>query len=167
MIDLLLLASLSPGPKHGYQLKREAGLISGQGVLHNNLVYPLLRRFLAKKWVTRKTVPGERGQMRHQYALTSGGRQELVDRLSNFSEQEARARDEFYLRVGMFQLLDQPTRQRILELREQFLRARIEKLTAIQENFTLDTFGGEVTTHFCREAEAELKWIQRLRKISS
>ena len=166
MIDLLILSTLLPGPKHGYQLKREAGLITGQGELHNNIVYPLLRRFLAKKWVTRKSVPGERGQTRHQYALTSAGRKELVEQLSGFTEQEARTKDQFNFRVGMFQLLELRTRERILELREKFLKSRIEKLSAIQQNFTLDLYAGEVTTHFRSEAEAELSWIQHLRKIS-
>ena len=46
MNDLLLLAMLLDEPKYGYQLKREAGWITGQDALHSNLVYPLLRRFL-------------------------------------------------------------------------------------------------------------------------
>ena len=46
MNDLIILALLLDGPKHGYQLKREAGFLFGHGDMHNNLVYPLLRRFL-------------------------------------------------------------------------------------------------------------------------
>jgi hypothetical protein len=45
MNDLLLLATLLEGPKHGYALKKQAGLILGEAELQNNLVYPLLRRF--------------------------------------------------------------------------------------------------------------------------
>lgn len=66
MTDIIVLATLLGGPKHGYQLKHEAGLILGQTNLHNNLVYPLLRRFTEEGWVTSKTVPGERGQRRRQ-----------------------------------------------------------------------------------------------------
>jgi hypothetical protein len=47
MNDLIILATLLDGPKHGYQLKREAGFILGQGAMHNNLIYPMLRRFTA------------------------------------------------------------------------------------------------------------------------
>jgi DNA-binding PadR family transcriptional regulator len=61
MTDLILLALLLARPKHGYQLKREAGLLLGQEMLHNNLVYPLLRRFMKHRWVSRKTGPGQRG----------------------------------------------------------------------------------------------------------
>jgi hypothetical protein len=50
MNDLIVLAILLDGPKHGYQLKREAGFILGQGAMHNNLIYPMLRRFTAEGW---------------------------------------------------------------------------------------------------------------------
>ena len=74
MTDLILLATLLDGPKHGYQLKKQAGLIFGQGAIHNNLVYPLMRRFTNEGWVSKKTMPGERGQNKQQYAITAAGR---------------------------------------------------------------------------------------------
>src|SRR5215831_5703075 len=98
MTDLMILAMLLPGPKHGYQLKREAGIILGHDVLHNNLVYPLLRRFMNNKWVSRKAAPGQRGQTRQQYSLTTLGRRELLARLSSFTEQDANSADAFRLR---------------------------------------------------------------------
>jgi DNA-binding PadR family transcriptional regulator len=167
MTDLIILATLLSGPKHGYHLKRQAGLILGQELLHNNLVYPLLRRFMTKKWVRRRTVPGERGQMRQQYALTALGRKELVSRLSGFSEQDARAADAFRLRVGMFQLLKPNVRERILETRSQFLKTRLEKLAAIRGNFKLDRYAAEVTSRFCHDCKSELEWIQHLRRLSA
>ena len=48
MIDLIILASLLDGPKHGYALKKQAGMIFNHSQLHNNLVYPLLRRFTSE-----------------------------------------------------------------------------------------------------------------------
>ena len=100
MTDLIILGMLFDGPQHGYRLKQNAGVIFGHGELHNNLVYPLLRRFMANKWVTKKTVPGERGQNRQQYAITALGRQRLVDRIREFSEQDARSKD--HLRARRF-----------------------------------------------------------------
>ena len=44
MNDLLLLAMLLEGPQHGYALKKKVPLITGHGEMHNNLVYPLLKR---------------------------------------------------------------------------------------------------------------------------
>ena len=167
MTDLIILATLLPGPAHGYQLKRQAGLLLGQENLHNNLVYPLLRRFVAKRWLTRKPVPGQRGQTRQQYSLTALGRKELLSRLSSLSDQEARAADEFRFRVGMFQMLAPAARQQILNARERFLKTRIHKVDGIQQHFELDRFAGEVTARLRFDSEAELGWIEHLRKISS
>jgi DNA-binding PadR family transcriptional regulator len=165
MTDLIILATLLPGPKHGYQLKHEAGIILGQEVLHNNLVYPLLRRFMNNKWVSRKTVPGERGQTRQRYTLTALGRKELLARLCSFTEQEARSLDGFRLRVGLFQLLEPAVRSRILDARTGFLRGQLAKLTAVRTNFQLDRYAEQVTSQFLAEIQAELDWIERLRKF--
>jgi DNA-binding PadR family transcriptional regulator len=161
----MILAMLLPGPKHGYQLKREAGIILGHDVLHNNLVYPLLRRFMNNKWVSRKTVSGQRGQTRNQYSLTALGRKELQARLSSFSEQDARSTDAFRLRVGMFWLLSPEVRVRIMEAREKVLRARTEAIKNIQGSFSLDRYSGEVTNRVRAEAESELDWIAHLRRL--
>ena len=166
MSDLIVLAMLLPGPKHGYQLKREAGMVLGQSVLHNNIVYPLLRRFTDEGWVRKKTVPGKRGQNRHQYALTPLGRKTLIERLRAYTEADAKSQEGFLTRVGLFQMLDAEARQKILEGREARLKQRHEHLLAIAERFSLQPYARE-TTHFLqRQVEAELNWIQHLRRIS-
>ena len=167
MTDLIILSTLLAGPKHGYQLKHEAGIILGQSALHNNLVYPLLRRFMEAKWVSRKTVPGERGQTRHLYAITAVGRKELLSKLSTFSEQEARSADEFRFRVGMFQMVDHESRIAILDSREKFLMTRMEKLKTVEANFSLHRYASEVTQQFRSETQSELDWIKRLRKLEN
>ena len=74
MNDILILACLLPGPKHGYLIKKQAGLILGTGELHNNLVYPLLHRFEREGWVGKKKSRGERGQTRLEYFLKPAGK---------------------------------------------------------------------------------------------
>lgn len=167
MTDLILLAMLLEGPQHGYRLKRDAGALFGQGALHNNLVYPLLRRFTAEGWVTKQTVPGERGQKRQQYALTALGRRTLLERLSTFTEQEARSADDFRGRVGFFELVPAEARERILGLREGFLKGRDERLAALQKNMDLGVYGGEVVIFMRAQVKVELAWIGRLRRLSS
>lgn len=162
MTDLIILSTLLAGPKHGYQLKREAGMILGQGVLHNNLVYPLLRRFMDEGWVTRRETAGERGQTRLRYAITASGRRELVAKLSAFSDQEARSSDAFRLRVALFQLLNPQVRECILERRKKHLSARLQHLEILEQNFSLNHYAAEVISHFSAETKSELKWIQRL-----
>lgn len=166
MTDLIILSTLLPGPKHGYQLKREAGFILGHEVIHNNVVYPLLRRFSAQGWVTKKTVPGERGQKRHQYALTTLGRKTLIERLSEYTDADAKSPEGFLTRVGLFPLLEPAARQKVLEGRAAHLRKFADHLTAIQQHFSLDPFGRETTQFLYKQVRAELNWIQHLRKIS-
>lgn len=165
MTDLIILATLLDGPKHGYQLKREAGFILGHGEMHNNLVYPLLRRFTAEGWVTKKTMPGERGQTRQQYAITPIGRRELISRLSNFGESDAASWPGFITRVGMFETLEEPARGSILKTRAGYLQVREQKLINLQQNMDLGTYGGEVVRYLIEQIQSELAWIRRLHRL--
>ncbi len=165
MNDLLLLALLLPGPKHGYQLKREAGWITGQEDMHNNLVYPMLRKFLKEGWVTKKSVPGERGQRRQQYHLTVRGRQMLMTRLGTYSDSDAQSVEGFHLRVGLFELLPPEVREHILSRREAYLVAQNQKFTALQGHMEVGTYGAEVLRHRDEKTQFELSWIRRLRRF--
>lgn len=165
MTDLIILSMLLAGPTHGYRLKREAGLILGQENLHSNLVYPLLRRFVAEGLVKQKTVPGERGQTRKLYSLTPLGHRTLVERLSDFTEQDARSSDAFQMRVGLFSLFSAEVRARILTLRETGLRTRDERMTALQKGMELGLYGGEVVRHLREHFQAELAWVKHLRQL--
>jgi DNA-binding PadR family transcriptional regulator len=153
-----------PGPKYGYQLKKESALIIGQE-LHSNLVYPSLRRFLAEGWVSKKAVPGDRGQTRQQYAISAKGRRHLFARMSEFGESDAASEDAFHLRLGLFEALKPEVRQSILGQRENWLQRRDHHLAALQASMELGRFGGEIVRHRRRQVEIELEWIGRLRRI--
>jgi DNA-binding PadR family transcriptional regulator len=167
MNDLLLLAQLLGGPLHGYGLKKQVGLVSGNPAMHNNLVYPLLRRFVAKGWVKKKKAPGERGQTRVVYSLTPAGRAELLRRLADFGEAEARSAEEFELRVGLFEFLDAATREEILTQRKKYLEGRGEKLAHLQKAMDLGQYGGDVVRFLREQARAELAWLEHLRRMSA
>lgn len=164
MNDLLLLATLLGGPTHGYALKKRAGLILGRAAMHNNLVYPLLRRFVENGWVSKRSTAGKRGQTREVYALTAKGKQELVRRLSEFTEKEAASASEFNLRVGLFFALDTGTAERILRERRQWLAAREEKLTKLADSIDVGVWGGEVVRFLLAEVSAEREWIASLER---
>lgn len=164
MNDLLLLATLLNGPAHGYALKKRVGQITGQSDMHNNLVYPLLKRFVAAGWVSRKTVPGQRGQTRERYALTSKGREELVRRLEEFTPKDAANPEAFQLRVGLFRFLNAAAREHILEQRETWLTKRAERLGNLAERMELGEWGAKVVTFLRKQVEAERKWTSELRK---
>jgi DNA-binding PadR family transcriptional regulator len=163
MNDLIILGLLLDGSKHGYQLKREAGFMLGHGDMHNNLVYPLLRRFTTAGWVTKKTAPGERGQTRQQYELTAKGRRELIRRLAEFSSDDVRSEAAFSMRVGMFELLNTDAREQILEKREAYLREREERLTTLKTNLEVGTYGAETIGFLREQIRSEIAWIKRLK----
>lgn len=164
MNDLLVLVHLLSGPQHGYALKKQVGLITGQGKMHNNLIYPLLRRFEKKGWITRRTAAGQRGQTRGVYALTKKGKQELLRRLSEFSNKDAGSENAFRLRVGMFSILDPQTRGQILSARDTWLSARQERVAHLANALKADRWGGEVLNFLADQVRAERKWIARLKR---
>ena len=165
MTDLLLLASLLDGPQHGYALKKRIGTITGHGPLHNNLVYPLLKRFVAATWVSRRKAQGQRGQTRELYSLTPKGKQVLLSRLRDFSEKDAISGDAFRLRIGLFAVLSPEERSKILDSREKWLAKRIEILAAISRTMTLDPWARETVGFLAKQAETERKWLCHLRKL--
>ncbi|MGH9756785.1 MAG: PadR family transcriptional regulator [Candidatus Acidiferrales bacterium] len=162
MNDLIFLSLLLPGPLHGYALKRRGGLISGQTELHNNIVYPLLRRFMARGWVTRRKAAGERGQTRQVYSLTARGRRALFDRVCAFDDRDASSREAFLFRVGFFDALDAEARARIIAGRKKFLASRIARLLRMESEMQTGRYGGEAVRYLRAEAARELAWIARL-----
>jgi DNA-binding PadR family transcriptional regulator len=164
MNDLILLANLLSGPEHGYALKKQVAMITGKREMHNNLVYPLLRRFVQNGWVSKRQVPGQRGQTRELYALTVKGKQELLRRLAQFTEKEAPSEDAFHLRVGLFGVLDAGARAQILSVRDRWLAAREEQLARISASVDPGLWGGEVLRFRRARAQAERGWIARLER---
>ena len=164
MNDLLLLSNLLAGPQHGYALKKRIGLMTGHGEMHNNLVYPLLKRFVAQGWVSCRTVPGERGQTRERYALTEKGKQELLRRLREFSRKDAASADAFHLRVGLFAVLDAEARERILASREEWLEQRGNILANLASTMDLGEWGGQVVAHLRSRIQVDRQWTAELRR---
>jgi DNA-binding PadR family transcriptional regulator len=164
MTDLVLLAALLGGPAYGYALKRTAGLIFGSRMLHNNLVYPLLRKFVQSAWVEQKSVPGHRGQQRKQYRITAAGRKYLLEQVAAFGEREAGDDGEFLFRVAMFDLLPEEKRSEILALRRAFLTTRVQELSELEKIGRAQSYGAVVLDRVQALAKDELKWIAKLER---
>ena len=167
MNDLIILAILLDGPQHGYALKKRAGMVLNQPELHNNIVYPLLNRFIANGWVKKKEMEGERGQTRQVYSLTVAGRQELIRRLSEFDDRQAHSESEFLLRVSLFALLPAATKERILNTRAALLQRRNEHLGRLQQSEELTGFPSEVVKFNRSQVQAELKWVTKLARLGT
>jgi DNA-binding PadR family transcriptional regulator len=165
MNDLLLLAALWEGPKHGYALKKQAGLICGRADMHNNLVYPSLRRFVDEGWVTRRKTAGKRGQVRQVYSLTPSGRKSIVTQVCDFGEGVIESEEEFRLRVGFFPIIMASARKGILEKRKAYLLRRAERFGPLQKEMDLGDYGAEVLRFIQEQIDSELAWIERLRHL--
>jgi DNA-binding PadR family transcriptional regulator len=167
MNDLIMLAALLDGPKHGWALKKLAGFLSGSGEMHNNLVYPLLKRFVTQGWARRRSERGQRGQTRAVYSLTLSGKQELMRRLGQFGEKEVASSAEFRVRVGLFAFLDHDSCARILDRRDQWLTSREKHFASIRDGLTAmeaTEWGREVVTFLLQEVRSERRWIRTLEK---
>jgi DNA-binding PadR family transcriptional regulator len=162
MNDIIILSLLLEGPRHGYRLKQDAAMFSSEQQLHNNTIYPLLKRFLKNGWITKTEADGDRGQTRLLYALTPSGKQTLTDKLSDFSDFDIANPHAFRLRVGLFGQLDTPTRRRILELRDNYLATRLDRLRQIAKAHTIEGWPASSMQHVTKEVQLERKWIAQL-----
>lgn len=77
-LDLLLLAVLTIGPAHGYQIaERLRRRSEGAFDLPEGTVYPALHRLEARDWI-RSSWRVEAGRRRRVYELTGPGRRQLA-----------------------------------------------------------------------------------------
>jgi DNA-binding PadR family transcriptional regulator len=162
MNDLIILSLLLEGPKHGYRLKQETAMFGAKQQFHNNTIYPLLNRLLKDGHISQREGAGERGQTRLVYELTANGREYLIERLKEFTAAEADNEGAFRMRVGLFSLLDVPTRRRILELRDRCLAARMKRLEAIAAARTMSGWPAESFYFVVSGVEREREWIARM-----
>lgn len=92
---LLILLSISPGPKHGYAIMKEVETLSeGRVRLSTGTLYGALKRLLDEGWIMRvdDPVPNDTDRERKAYALTNQGRYILraevsrLDRLASIAK---------------------------------------------------------------------------------
>ncbi|HEY6414525.1 MAG TPA: PadR family transcriptional regulator [Edaphobacter sp.] len=162
MNDIIILSLLLGGTRHGYRLKQDGAMFSSEQQLHNNTIYPLLKRFLKDGWITQQEAEGERGQTRLLYALTPCGKQALVQKLTDYTEADASNPHAFRLRVGLFDQLDTASRRRILELRDAHLAARLDRLNQIAQAHVIEGWPASSLQHVTKELQLERQWIAQL-----
>lgn len=76
-LQTAILRTIQQGATYGYQIHRALG---DQGLeIRLNHLYPVLRRMEREGLVRSSETPGERGPMRHEYAITGQGRDYLDD----------------------------------------------------------------------------------------
>jgi DNA-binding PadR family transcriptional regulator len=162
MNELVILAALLRAPAYGYALKKTAGLIFGNRVMHPNIVYPLLKKFVQDGWVEQTPVPGERGQTRKQYRITPAGRKYLLEQLSLFTERDASDDGAFLFRVAFFDAFPKQKRLEILDARRLFLNSRGIDLAELSQETPGKSFGTVALDRVRALVHDELRWIRKI-----
>src|SRR6266699_1943176 len=116
--EILILAMLRQGPRHGYEIKKDIDrALGGMVVLNNKTLYLALKHFEEMGAVTRQVIPQEGKPNRHLYELTERGIELLHASLRDFPAGLASNDAEFFTRVAFFDLLEVPEREAILNKR--------------------------------------------------
>jgi transcriptional regulator len=78
-LELLILKSLMPGPKHGYAIVEHVRVAS-RDVLHvgESALYPALQRLLVNGWAKAEWGLSETNRRARYYRLTPAGRKQLA-----------------------------------------------------------------------------------------
>jgi DNA-binding PadR family transcriptional regulator len=164
-MDIVILSHLQRGPVHGYELKRNVGSTTAFA-LHNNTLYPALRRFEEAGAVTKTAEQQEGKPPRHVYELTDLGRELLHDMLADLPVELARDEPEFLTRVGQFEQLTPDERRRVLQARAAALRGQAEHMEQLAERTGRSPgnrhWGGLVVTELAGRIDRELAWIATL-----
>src|SRR5712692_7875096 len=131
--EILILAMLRQGPRHGYEIKKGIDRsLGGMVTLNNKTLYLVLKRFEEMGAVTRQVIPQEGKPNRHLYQLTERGIELLHAQLRDFEPEQAGADAEFFTRVSFFDLLEAHEREAILNKRLAYLEACLEYLQKLQ-----------------------------------
>lgn len=166
-VDILILASLWSGPRHGYEIRQSAGaMLCGSCLLNNNQLYPLLRRFEAEGMVTSSTLAQQGRPERHVYTLTRQGKALLRSRLGEFPETMARDDREFLIRVHHFHLIDARSRGRILQTRLAAMHERLKRTQARLESpeTRKQPYVQQASEFILAKVRLEIDWITGLLK---
>lgn len=161
--EILILRHLSRRPAHGYELRKRVEETTGI-VINNNTLYPSLKRFVDAGAVSMRVEQHESKPPRHVYELTEVGRELLHDLLSELPAAQAGDDLEFLTRLGQFAFLDGPERTAILDARTAALRANLARLVALDQRASGEFWSSEAIAHLRAGAEAELAWIDELRR---
>src|SRR5580658_3368200 len=123
-IEILILRHLRGGPAHGYELRKRVEETTGV-TLHNNSLYPALKRFEEAGAVT-KTAQSQPGRpARLSYTLTDTGHELLHDLIADFPADQAADDGEFVARLGQFSLITTSERAVVLATRQAAVSNRL------------------------------------------
>lgn len=167
-IEILILRRLRSGPAHGYELRKRVEETTGV-VLHNNSLYPALKRFEEAGAVTKTAQPQDGRPPRLVYTLTEVGHDLLHDMLADLPPDQAADQGEFLARLGQFSLLNSSERDVVLAARTRAVQAQLAHLRTMLDLATQrrERWGALVTAELIRRHEHELAWLAELGELAA
>jgi len=166
-VEIVILRRLRAGPAHGYELRKRVEETTGF-VLHNNSLYPALRRFEEAGAVTKTAEPQEGRPPRLVYTLTEVGHELLHDMLADLPADQAADPGEFLARLGQFSLINSAERTAVLASRTQGVRQQLAHYQAMRDlaEASGERWGALVTAEMIRRHEQELAWLAELGELA-
>jgi DNA-binding PadR family transcriptional regulator len=167
-VEILILRRLRSGPAHGYELRKRVEQTTGV-VLHNNSLYPALRRFEEAGAVTKTAEPQPGRPPRLVYTITEVGHELLHDMLADLPPEQAADDGEFLARLGQFSLINSAERAVVLASRTRAVRELLAHAETMRD---LAVASGErwaalVTAELIRRYTRELAWLAELAELAA
>ena len=167
-VEILILRRLRSGPAHGYELRKRVEQTTGF-VLHNNSLYPALRRFEEAGAVTKTAEPQQGRPSRLVYALTEVGHELLHDMLADLPADQAADDSEFLARLGQFSLISSAERAVVLGARTRAVHELLTHAQTMRDRAEAsgERWGALVTTELIRRYAHELAWLAELSELAT
>jgi DNA-binding PadR family transcriptional regulator len=167
-VEILILRRLRSGPAHGYELRKRVEQTTGF-VLHNNSLYPALKRFEEAGAVTKAAEPQEGRPPRLVYTLTEVGRELLHDMLADLPPDQAADETEFLARLGQFSLLTSAERTVVLAARARAVRDQLAHFEVMRDLALAhgERWGELATSELIRRHQRELAWLAELEELTA
>ena len=167
-IEILILRRLRSGPAHGYELRKRVEQTTGI-VLHNNSLYPALKRFEEAGAVTKSAEPQPGRPPRLVYTLTEVGHELLHDMLADLPPEQAADPAEFLARLGQFSLINSAERSGVLAARTRAVREQLAHFEAMRELALAhgERWGALATGEMIRGHQRELAWLAELGELAA
>lgn len=160
-VDIIILRHLLKRPAHGYDLRKRVSVTTGY-TLHNNALYPALKRFEEAGAVTRAAEAQEGRPPRNVYTITDTGREMLHDMLTDLPDEQAGDETEVLSRIGQFDLITPEERRRVLAKRDAAVVAQIERVRGLRDQAVELRWGTMIANELIRRFEAERVWLAEL-----
>jgi len=167
-VEILILSQLMDGPRYGYEIKKNVQKFFRNGYqLNDNEIYPLLKKYQTKGIAEKELMTQHGKPNKYIYNITEEGSKLFHELISDFPHNISYSSDEFLTRVAFFDFMDNSHRQKILDIRADYLLA----FRDFCENYLKNFAGGNYLPNICyfreyeiKKIDLELQMIEDLRK---